>query len=265
MSRTPELNPDESSPDDSNPFSVYINSLLSLDALSATSTPEVLGLHEAMSLRDVSVYYDDRLAIGGVSLDIRKKEITAIMGPSKSGKTSLLNAMNRNIENMLGGRVTGEVFVAGHGDIYSDELRRMRIKHLIGMASKNPIFSPATVYNTVASVPRSLDFDEDQVDEMVELALARTGLLENIDNILSKRVAALSEEQRRRLVIAKAIATDPDILLIDQPTAGLDETAGLRIEELILNLRGKYTIVLAAGSLSQTARLGDYTAFVSGS
>ena len=215
-----------------------------------------------MRTRDVSVFYGDKQAVDSVSIDIPTEYVTAFIGPSGCGKSTVLRSLNRMNDLVAGARVDGEVLYHGH-DIYQKAIDPIAVRTHIGMVFQKPNPFPKTIYENIAYGPRIHGLAETRadLDAIVEKSLRRAGLWEEVKDRLQDSGTALSGGQQQRLCIARAIAVDPEVILMDEPCSALDPIATARIEELIDELRGRYAIVIVTHSMQQAARVSQRTAF----
>ena len=208
--------------------------------------------------------YGDRVAVRDVALRCNPGEVTAIIGPSGCGKSTLLRCFNRLHERGANARVTGRVFL-GSENIYSQGINAIQLRTRVGMVFQRPTpFPTMTIRENVASglnaVRRGLSFS--QLSDSVERALRRAALWDDVRDSLNASALALSGGQQQRLCIARALATEPEVLLLDEPTSSLDPLSTQRIEELVYDLRGSMTIVIVTHNMQQAARVSDRTAFM---
>jgi phosphate transport system ATP-binding protein len=215
-----------------------------------------------MRARGVSVYYGEKKALDDVSIDIPAEFVTAFIGPSGCGKSTFLRALNRMNDTIAGARVEGSIELDGE-DIYQSSMDVVQLRARVGMVFQKPNPFPKTIYENVAYGPRihGLAGDRSALDEVVEKSLRRAGLWEEVKDRLQDSGTALSGGQQQRLCIARAIAVDPEVILMDEPCSALDPIATARIEELIDDLRGRYAIVIVTHSMQQAARVSQRTAF----
>ena len=210
-------------------------------------------------VRELSVWYGSFLAVDNVSLAIREQQITALIGPSGCGKSTVLRCFNRMNDLIPTARIGG--LVEYHGvDLYGDRVDPVEVRRRIGMVFQKPNPFPKSVYDNVAFGPRVLKMNEN-LDDLVEESLRRAALWEEVHGKLDESAMALSGGQQQRLCIARAIATSPDVVLMDEPCSALDPIATNRIEELMLDLKSQYTIVIVTHNMQQAARVSDMTAF----
>ena len=211
---------------------------------------------------DVSVFYGDKQALFDVSLDIPDKTVTALIGPSGCGKSTFLRTMNRMNDTIPGARVTGRIAIDGE-DINARSVDPVLLRARVGMVFQKPNPFPKTIYENVAYGPRihGLTSTKAELDEVVRVSLRRAGLWEEVADRLHSPGTGLSGGQQQRLVIARAIAVNPEVILMDEPCSALDPIATAKIEELIDELRERYCIVIVTHSLAQAARVSQRTAF----
>jgi phosphate transport system ATP-binding protein len=210
-------------------------------------------------VRDVSVYYGDFRAVRDVTLPIRQNEITALIGPSGCGKSTILRCFNRMNDLIEGARVEGQVLYHGV-DLYDRRIDAVEVRRRIGMVFQKPNPFPKSVYENVAFGPRIAGF-KGNMDELVEASLHKAALWDEVKGKLKNSAMALSGGQQQRLCIARAIAVQPDVILMDEPCSALDPIATSRIEELMRQLVADYTIVIVTHNMQQAARVSDRTAF----
>jgi len=210
----------------------------------------------------VNVYYGDKKAVKDVSLDISKEFVTAFIGPSGCGKSTFLRTLNRMNDTIAGARVEGRIELDGE-DIYDPSMDVVQLRARVGMVFQKPNPFPKSIYENVAYGPRihGLAAKKSDLDEIVELSLRRAGLWEEAKDRLNDSGTALSGGQQQRLCIARAIAVDPEVILMDEPASALDPIATAKIEELIHELRGRYAIVIVTHNMQQAARVSQRTAF----
>jgi len=222
---------------------------------SAVSVPK-------MSARDVGVFYGDNNALRNVDLDIHPEDVTALIGPSGCGKSTFLRCLNRMNDSVGNARVVGKITLDGE-DIYAPNVDVVQIRARVGMVFQKPNPFPKSIYENVAYGPRihGLARKGDELDEIVFTALQKAGLWEEIKDRLDQPGTALSGGQQQRLCIARAIAVNPEVILMDEPCSALDPIATARIEELIDELRGRFAIVIVTHSMQQAARVSQKTAF----
>jgi phosphate transport system ATP-binding protein len=212
-------------------------------------------------VRDLAVSYDEKPAIAGVTLQIRRNLVTAIIGPSGCGKSTFLRSLNRMNDAVPGFRLSGQVRYHGH-DLYGRGANRVEVRRRIGMVFQKPNPFPKSIYDNVAWAPRNLGMRAG-LDERVERALRGAALWDEVKDRLKASALGLSGGQQQRLCIARAIAIEPDVLLLDEPASALDPIATAAIEELICTLKRRYTLAIVTHNMQQAARVADRTAFFS--
>ena len=215
-----------------------------------------------MTARHVDVFYGDKQAINDVSIDVNMDSVTAFIGPSGCGKSTFLRCMNRMNDTIPIARVTGEIMLEGE-DIYASQMDVVQLRARVGMVFQKPNPFPKSIYDNIAYGPRihGLATGKEDLDEIVESSLQRAGLWGEVKDRLQDSGTALSGGQQQRLCIARAIAVDPEVILMDEPCSALDPIATAKIEELIHELRGKYAIVIVTHNMQQAARVSQKTAF----
>jgi phosphate transport system ATP-binding protein len=215
-----------------------------------------------MVARDVNVYYGEKHALKHVDLDLNENEVTALIGPSGCGKSTFLRCLNRMNDVIESARVTGSITLDGE-DIYDRDLDVVMLRARIGMVFQKPNPFPKSVYDNVAYGPRihGIAGNRVELDEIVETSLERAGLWKEVKDRLNDPGTGLSGGQQQRLCIARAIAVNPEVILMDEPCSALDPIATARIEELIDELRENFTIVIVTHSMQQAARVSQRTAF----
>jgi phosphate transport system ATP-binding protein len=212
-------------------------------------------------IQDLSARYGDNVAVKGVDLEIQKNVITAVIGPSGCGKSTFIRCLNRMNDMVPGFKLDGRVLYHGI-DIYGDGVEPIEVRRRIGMVFQKPNPFPKTIYDNVAWAPRVLGLRKD-LDERIEKALQGAALWDEVKDRLKKSALSLSGGQQQRLCIARAIAIEPDALLLDEPASALDPIATQKIEELMHELKRDYTIVIVTHNMQQAARVADRTAFFS--
>ncbi|MEX0757193.1 MAG: phosphate ABC transporter ATP-binding protein PstB [Acidimicrobiia bacterium] len=218
-------------------------------------------LETVISVRDLSVRYGSFKAVDEVGLSIYQKQITALIGPSGCGKSTVLRCFNRMNDLIPSARVSGHIEYHGV-DLYGDEVDPVEVRRRIGMVFQKPNPFPKSIYDNIAFGPTVLGY-KGNMDELVEESLRRAALWEEVKDKLDESGMAISGGQQQRLCIARAIATSPDVILMDEPCSALDPIATLRIEELMLELKKDYSIVIVTHNMQQAARVSDRTAFFS--
>ena len=208
----------------------------------------------------VNVYYGDFLAVRGATFDIGHNEITALIGPSGCGKSTILRSLNRMNDLVLGARVEGGIRYWGQ-DVYAKGVDPIEVRRRIGMVFQKPNPFPKSIFDNIAYGPRVTGMKIDSMADHVEQALTRAALWDEVKDKLKQSAYGLSGGQQQRLCIARTIAVEPDVILMDEPCASLDPIATMRIEELMTELRDLYTIVIVTHNMQQAARVADRTAF----
>ena len=212
-------------------------------------------------IQDVTARYGDNIAVKGVTLEIQRNLVTAVIGPSGCGKSTFIRCLNRMNDTISGFKLDGRVNYHGI-DIYGDRVEAIEVRRRIGMVFQKPNPFPKTIYDNVAWAPRVLGLKKN-LDERVEKALHGAALWDEVKDRLKKSALSLSGGQQQRLCIARAIAIEPEVLLLDEPASALDPIATQRIEELMHELKTEYTIVIVTHNMQQAARVADRTAFFS--
>jgi len=228
-------------------------------AFSEPGSRAAIGPEAVFDIRDLSVSYGDFRAVRDITLPIARNEITALIGPSGCGKTTFLRCLNRMNDLIEGARVEGQVLYHGV-DLYDPQVDPVEVRRRIGMVFQKPNPFPKSIYDNVAFGPRIARF-EGGMDELVEESLQRAALWDEVRDKLRTSGLALSGGQQQRLCIARAIATRPDVILMDEPCSSLDPIATQRIEDLMRELVSDYTIVIVTHNMQQAARVSDRTAF----
>jgi phosphate transport system ATP-binding protein len=211
-------------------------------------------------VRDVTVAYGDRPAIRDVSLQIYANQITALIGPSGCGKSTFIRCFNRMNDLIPDASITGQVLYRGQ-DLYAKGVDAVEVRRRIGMVFQKPNPFPKSIYDNIAFGPKVLGMKVD-LDEVVETSLRRAALWDEVKDKLQASAFSLSGGQQQRLCIARAIAVDPEVLLMDEPCSALDPIATARIEDLMRELEERYTILIVTHNMQQAARVSDRTAFL---
>jgi len=227
-----------------------------------TAEPLVEERTPKMSARDVSVFYGPKQALKGVGIDIHDDRVTAFIGPSGCGKSTFLRCLNRMNDTIPSARVTGQIELDGH-DINAPDMDVVQLRARVGMVFQKPNPFPKSIFENVAYGPRihGLAQGKAELDAIVEKSLKRAGLWDEVKDRLQESGTALSGGQQQRLCIARAIAVDPEVILMDEPCSALDPIATAKIEELIHELRGRYAIAIVTHNMQQAARVSQRTAF----
>jgi phosphate transport system ATP-binding protein len=208
---------------------------------------------------DINVYYGDHRAIRDVTLDLHVNEITALIGPSGCGKSTFIRCLNRMNDLIPSARVDGHIVYHGE-DLYAEDIDPVQVRKRIGMVFQKPNPFPKSVYDNIAFGPRVMGMKGD-MDEIVEGALRRGALWDEVKDRLKTNAFGMSGGQQQRLCIARALAIEPDVLLMDEPCSALDPISTGRIEDLMMELKQDYSIVIVTHNMQQAARVSDMTAF----
>jgi phosphate transport system ATP-binding protein len=211
-------------------------------------------------VRDVAVRYSGQVAVEDVSFDVREHDITALIGPSGCGKSTLLRSFNRMNDLIVGAELSGRIAYHGH-DLYGPDVDPVEVRRRIGMVFQRPNPFPKSIYDNVAFGPRINGHRKD-LDEIVERALQHAALWDEVKTKLREPAFALSGGQQQRLCIARCLAVEPEVILMDEPCSSLDPIATSRIEDLMATLKRDYTIVIVTHNMQQAARVSDKTAFM---
>jgi phosphate transport system ATP-binding protein len=223
---------------------------------------EVHALDPAITTRAVSVFYGAKRALQDITLDIGRNEVIALIGPSGCGKSTYLRCLNRMNDTIEGARVTGEIRLDGE-DVHSPSLDVVQLRARVGMVFQKPNPFPKSIYDNVAYGPRihGLVRGKAETDALVERSLTRAGLFEEVKDRLQSPGNGLSGGQQQRLCIARAIAVEPEVILMDEPCSALDPIATAKVEQLIDDLKVNYTIAIVTHSMQQAARVSQRTAY----
>ncbi|MEW6189896.1 MAG: phosphate ABC transporter ATP-binding protein PstB [Actinomycetota bacterium] len=215
-----------------------------------------------MEIKNLNLYYGDQRVLEGINLSIKERYITAIIGPSGCGKTSLLRCLNRMHELIPNTKVEGEVFLDGE-NIFRPSTDIINLRKRIGMVFQRPNPFPKSIYDNVAYGPRVHGIKhKTKLDEIVERSLKRAALWKEVKDKLHSSALTLSGGQQQRLCIARVLAIDPEVVLMDEPCSALDPASTQRIEYLMEELKKKYTVVIVTHNMQQAARVSDFTAFL---
>jgi phosphate transport system ATP-binding protein len=212
-------------------------------------------------IKDLKASYGSNVAVRGVDMDVYRNLVTAVIGPSGCGKSTFIRCLNRMNDEVPGFRQDGKILFRGV-DLYGDGVAQIEVRRRIGMVFQRPNPFPKSIYDNVAWAPRVLGLRKD-LDERVEKALHSAALWDEVKDRLKKSALALSGGQQQRLCIARAIAIEPEVLLLDEPASALDPIATASIEELMHELKTDYTLVIVTHNMQQAARVADRTAFFS--
>jgi phosphate transport system ATP-binding protein len=216
----------------------------------------------AIETRNMNIYYGAFRAVKDVTFSIERNKITALIGPSGCGKSTVLRSFNRMNDLIPGARTEGEVLYHGQ-NLYDPDVDAVQVRRQIGMVFQKPNPFPKSIYDNIAYGPRINGWkgSKAEMDELVERALLGAALWDEVKDKLNQSGLSLSGGQQQRLCIARAIAVQPEVILMDEPCSALDPISTLKIEELMLELRQRYTIVIVTHNMQQAARVSDYTAF----
>ncbi|NLL74059.1 MAG: phosphate ABC transporter ATP-binding protein [Clostridiales bacterium] len=218
-------------------------------------------LRDKICTKDLNLYYGTNHALKNVNMKIKENAITAFIGPSGCGKSTFLRTLNRMNDLVDGVRINGNVEIDGE-NIYDGRVDTTLLRKKVGMVFQQPNPFPMSIYDNVAYGPRIHGIkNKSQLDEIVEESLKAAALFDEVKDRLKKSALGLSGGQQQRLCIARALAVEPQILLMDEPTSALDPISTLKIEELMAELKEKYTVVIVTHNMQQAARISDYTAF----
>ena len=211
-------------------------------------------------IEDLNLYYSDFHALHGINMDVKEKEITAFIGPSGCGKSTLLKCLNRMNDLVEGCRVQGKILLDGDNIYANDDVNTLRRR--VGMVFQKPNPFPMSVYDNIAFGPRTHGIHaKSELDEIVERSLRQAAIWDECKDRLNKSALGFSGGQQQRLCIARALAVQPEVLLMDEPTSALDPISTMKIEDLALELKENYTIVIVTHNMQQAARISDKTAF----
>ena len=211
-------------------------------------------------IKDLNLYYGDYHALKNINMDLAENEITAFIGPSGCGKSTFLKCLNRMNDLVEGCKITGSVTLDGE-DIYGNmDVNKLRKR--VGMVFQNPNPFPMSVYDNIAYGPRTHGIRNKKVlDEIVERSLRNAAIWDELNDRLKKSALGLSGGQQQRLCIARALAVEPEVILMDEPTSALDPISTSKIEDLVIDLKNKYTIIMVTHNMQQATRVSDKTAF----
>lgn len=214
-----------------------------------------------IEIRNLNLHYGENHALKNINMDIQANGITAFIGPSGCGKSTFLKCLNRMNDLVKIARVEGKILLDGE-DIYAANVDTTRLRKKVGMVFQQPNPFPMSIYDNIAYGPRIHGTtNKAQLDEIVESSLRNAAIFDEVKDRLKKNALGLSGGQQQRLCIARALAVNPEVLLMDEPTSALDPISTLKIEELMENLKKNYTIAIVTHNMQQAARVSDYTAF----
>ena len=218
-------------------------------------------MSDIITVKDMCLWYGQTQALKNISINIPEKAITALIGPSGCGKSTFLKSLNRMNDLVPGVRITGSIKYKGN-EIYDSSVDVNELRHNIGMVFQKPNPFPMSIYDNIAYGPRTHGITaKSELDEIVERSLTGAGIWDEVKDRLKKSALGLSGGQQQRLCIARALAVEPEILLMDEPTSALDPISTSRIEDLALELKEKYTIIIVTHNMQQAVRISDKTAF----
>ncbi len=235
---------------------------IDINALARKNDKEQGELDFCLKVKNLNLFYGDQQALFDINMEMAKKRVTAYIGPSGCGKSTLLRCINRMNDLVDIARINGQVFLEGN-DVYDKSVNVADLRRKVGMVFQKPNPFPKTIYENVAYGLRIQGVKDRRVlDEAVEKSLRGAALWDEVKDRLDDNALGLSGGQQQRLVIARAIAIEPEVLLLDEPASALDPISTLKIEELINDLKEDYTIVIVTHNMQQAARVSDYTAFM---
>lgn len=235
---------------------------IDLDVLNRPNKRSSEFLDICISVQNLNLFYGNKQALHNVSMDIPRKKVTAYIGPSGCGKSTLLRCINRMNDLVDGVTIDGKILLDGD-DIYDKSVDVAALRRRVGMVFQKPNPFPKTIYENVAYGLRIQGINDRRIlDEIVEKSLRSAALWDEVKDRLNDNALGLSGGQQQRLVIARAIAIEPEVILLDEPASALDPISTLKIEELIDELKEEYTIVIVTHNMQQAARVSDYTAFM---
>ena len=218
-------------------------------------------MENILSVNDLNLWYGEHQALKNISLDIPEKSITALIGPSGCGKSTFLKTLNRMNDLVPGVRITGSVQYRGE-DIYAPTTDVSELRRQVGMVFQKPNPFPMSIYDNIAYGPRTHGIrNRAKLDDLVERSLRGAAIWDEVKDRLKKNALGLSGGQQQRLCIARALAVEPEVLLMDEPTSALDPISTSKIEDLAVQLKEKYTIVIVTHNMQQAVRISDNTAF----
>ena len=218
-------------------------------------------MSSVITVKDMCLWYGQVQALKNININIEEKSITALIGPSGCGKSTFLKSLNRMNDLVPGVKITGDLRYRGE-DIFDPKLNVNELRRNIGMVFQKPNPFPMSIYDNIAYGPRTHGItNRSKLDEIVETSLKGAAIWNEVKDNLKKSALSLSGGQQQRLCIARALAVEPDVLLMDEPTSALDTISTSKIEELVMELKSQYTIVMVTHNMQQAVRISDYTAF----
>ncbi len=216
---------------------------------------------EKIKVHDLKLYYGENQALKGIDLNVLPKSVVALIGPSGCGKSTFLKTLNRMNDLIENVKITGQILIDGQ-DIYSNSMDIVNLRKRVGMVFQRPNPFPMSIYDNIAYGPRIHgNPTKKDLDEIVEKSLKGSALWDEVKDRLYSSAMGMSGGQQQRLCIARLLAVDPEVLLMDEPCSALDPISTMKVEELIENLKTEYTIVIVTHNMQQAARVSDYTAF----
>lgn len=218
-------------------------------------------MNKKMTIKDLDLFYGDFQALHNINLDIKEREILSFIGPSGCGKSTLLKCLNRMNDLVLGCKIDGEIKLDGD-DIYAKNYDVNKLRKRVGMVFQQPNPFPMSIYENIAYGPKTHGIkNKAELDEIVESSLKQAAIWDEVKNDLKKSALSISGGQQQRLCIARALAVNPEVILMDEPTSALDPISTGKIEDLAQDLKDKYTIVMVTHNMQQASRISDQTAF----
>ena len=218
-------------------------------------------MNTKMSVKDLDLFYGDFQALHNINLDIREREILSFIGPSGCGKSTLLKCLNRMNDLVVGCKIDGEIKLDGD-DIYAKNYDVNKLRKRVGMVFQQPNPFPMSIYENIAYGPKTHGIkNKAELDEIVESSLKQAAIWDEVKDDLKKSALSISGGQQQRLCIARALAVNPEVILMDEPTSALDPISTGKIEDLAQDLKDKYTIVMVTHNMQQSSRISDQTAF----
>ena len=218
-------------------------------------------MNTKMSVKDLDLFYGDFQALHNINLDIREREILSFIGPSGCGKSTLLKCLNRMNDLVVGCKIDGEIKLDGD-DIYAKNYDVNKLRKRVGMVFQQPNPFPMSIYENIAYGPKTHGIkNKAELDEIVESSLKQAAIWDEVKDDLKKSALSISGGQQQRLCIARALAVNPEVILMDEPTSALDPISTGKIEDLVQDLKDKYTIVMVTHNMQQASRISDQTAF----
>ena len=215
-----------------------------------------------IDVRNLNIWFSDNHVIKDISLELESKSVTAIMGPSGCGKTTFLKAINRLNDLIKGNRTTGEIYISGQ-NIYDKEIQIFELRRRVGMVFQKPNPFPKSIFDNVAFGPQLHGLEnKEELEKIVENSLREAALWDEVKDRLEKSALDLSGGQQQRLCIARALAVNPEVILMDEPCSALDPMGTAKIESLMRKLANRYTVVIVTHNMQQAARASDYTVFL---